>query len=279
MACSWAPSDVLHVANSSSESCLCASRTGQHVYHLCLGEQHLRPTTCACAAVLLACRLNAAAVFHCTCSSQQAPALAAIASSSKAADSHVSGPPARPDQQHISCSFCQVLSGLIELDVCGSTALSAHTLARLLRSCSSLRRLGVAGCKTLGVNDGVQRLEAGLLSIAQLQHVQQQQQGQAHLSAGFAANRSSLEALPLEPEPPGSNRCYGSTTSSSWHPPVCTVGGGLQRLCVGWGWSAAAISCVLRGSPFLVSFTAGGERHSTNLATRDWGCCCVVRRV
>jgi hypothetical protein len=37
------------------------------------------------------------------------------------------------------------------------------------------------------------------------------------------------------------------------------VGHGLLRLCVGWGWSAAAISCVLRGSPFLTSFNAGAR--------------------
>jgi hypothetical protein len=39
---------------------------------------------------------------------------------------------------------------------------------------------------------------------------------------------------------------------------VLVVGQGLHRLCVGWGWSAAAISTLLRGAPFLTSFNAGG---------------------
>jgi hypothetical protein len=220
----------------------------------------------ACAAVLLACRLNADAVFLCACGAPQAAALSAapaatVPSAVSAAPSPASGPPGQPCQQGTGCSFCHVLAGLHDLDVCGSNALSAHTLARLLSSCSSLRRLGVAGCTTLGAQEGASCLEAGLLSIAQLQHTQrlhqeqQQQQGLADLSAGSAASCSSSGSLTLDPEPLRTART--TTSSSSWHPPVCTVGGGLQRLCVGWGWSAAAISCVLRGSPFLISFTAG----------------------
>ena len=240
--------------------------------------------------MLLASRLNADAVFTCnTCHHSSLPAATHSAGSQPSAHGHPgtsshpggrhasaqhniahpgstthavqqgtssqSGLAAQPSQQQASCSFCRTLSGLAELDVSAAAALSVATLSRLLQTCNSLRRLGVAGCKSLGEGEGARQLEVALADMAAKQQQQQQLQGSARTESSSDSGTTCSSAACSQPDV---GQCGGRAAAPS--PPLSgqpVIGQGLLRLAVGWGWSAGAISSVLRGAPNLVSFTAG----------------------
>jgi len=278
--------------------------------------------------VLLACRINADALLTCQCQETSPGTTSASTpsgprASTRVISSNTSGP--QPNHQQ-GCSFCKTLSGLVELDVSAATALSVNTLLSLLTSCSSLRRLGAAGCSTLAADNGSERWEKGLLQLAQSQSSasdstdqtppppqQQQQQQQQQEEEGLcnsaaeaatacssckgsptprqqrswlgsgpsdAPQQSSLGGVAGASEHKAAAAAAAATAAAAPHQeteagfddganaalqpmqrslPGYRVGQGLLRLCTGWGWSSAALTCLLHQAPFLISFTAGAH--------------------
>lgn len=237
--------------------------------------------------VLLACRLNVDAVLVCAhfprnslspvppVPCPQTPAQSDVhhATARQGSTPHASaqqeptdpqtGLAAQPSDPPAGCTFCQVLSGLAELDVSAATALSAPTLALLLQGCSSLRRLGVVGCKNLGKEEGAKHLEAALAGMAarRWQHQQQDQGAGLPPSSCSRPSVSPVEAAAPRPSTTHWDPAAAAAAANAFNKPCpvqATIGQGLLRLAVGWGWSAGAISSVLSGAPHLISFTAGG---------------------